>query len=191
MGEKGRSQLQRDMRDSIYATIAGAWAVGEGLPLLCSVATVDRAPGGIGHAVVGAVPAERAAAAAAARFVLLKLSAVRPPEPCSASPFDLPQLCLQFAIADTNKVRVTLPVCSANGAWPHLTLASLVSLPPCRHQQGSGDLPGGEPDCGGGEVLFLRLVMVCLVMLGVAGRVLPVAEENAAWAAWIPHCRWG
>lgn len=24
MGEKGRSQLQRDMRESIYATIAGA-----------------------------------------------------------------------------------------------------------------------------------------------------------------------
>lgn len=25
MGEKGRSQLQRDMRESIYATVAGAW----------------------------------------------------------------------------------------------------------------------------------------------------------------------
>lgn len=38
MGEKGRSQLQRDMRDSIFATIAGArfwcWQAGSRPPLL-------------------------------------------------------------------------------------------------------------------------------------------------------------
>ena len=103
MGEKGRSQLQRDMRDSIYATVAGARA----------------APGRAG------LPRRRRCCACAALcFALAAL-------PCRrrrhvASPLLLSAgssvllTCLAGLLpfwpplpADTNKVRVTFPEASA------------------------------------------------------------------------------
>ena len=133
MGEKGRSQLQRDQRNSIYATVAGG-------------AAAAATP-------AAAVPAAAAPAAAAPAAAAAAAVAPSQPPPESRRLHRIPGAAARW-LGRVGAGRGAGPLLTAYPACLPLLpcFPPLLSSPPfLRHQQGEGDLPRGVRHCRGGE----------------------------------------